>query len=500
VPSVDHRIHLSGTTVASGFEWGVGIYTPGAPVVQSGDQVCWQQYNASAVGGINLQMSSSGGIAWLAAAEDGQEINQDTVAGGWQNRCFSMTPYVGQTIQIVEFLKDVETPAGNWSLLFADLSYVAADGTVTQLVPPSWSCAAQTSNPGTDTSLACVTEDAQIATDPIVTANSRPTHFLLGDQLATAQMEFSSGGWPLWQGRFAPYGQELDNQTTANNYKYTGLERDSESDLDHADFRQLAYLQGRWMSTDPDDGSIDANNPQSLNRYAYVGNNPLSFSDPSGLNPEGVGGGAGAGIGCTAALGPEAGPACFVLSLFIHGIIDSFFDHPRLQGTTTPRPGARIWDEHGSYQAKPYSSAADILGLDNSGCEFGTCGGGFASGMDPLEDHHIFSQAFRQWFTAQGIAIDAYLIRMLRSVHRLNPDGLHTKAGGNWNKVWEDWIREHPGASTQQIWDKAYQMLIDFGIGVGDALSDFMIMVNPCSPGAQQNVHLDPRMCPNGGG
>jgi RHS repeat-associated protein len=381
VPSVDHRIHLSGTTVASGFEWGVGIYTPGAPVVQSGDQVCWQQYNASAVGGINLQMSSSGGIAWLAAAEDGQEINQDTVAGGWQNRCFSMTPYVGQTIQIVEFLKDVETPAGNWSLLFADLSYVAADGTVTQLVPPSWSCAAQTSNPGTDTSLACVTEDAQIATDPIVTANSRPTHFLLGDQLATAQMEFSSGGWPLWQGRFAPYGQELDNQTTANNYKYTGLERDSESDLDHADFRQLAYLQGRWMSTDPDDGSIDANNPQSLNRYAYVGNNPLSFSDPSGLNPEGVGGGAGAGIGCTAALGPEAGPACFVLSLFIHGIIDSFFDHPRLQGTTTPRPGARIWDEHGSYQAKPYSSAADILGLDNSGCESGACGSSFGAGQ-----------------------------------------------------------------------------------------------------------------------
>ena len=87
-------------------------------------------------------------------------------------------------------------------------------------------------------------------------------------------------------GQFAPFGQELDNETTANRYKYTGLELDGESQLDHATFRQYSPISTRWMTADPFDGSIDASNPQSLNRYSYVGNMPLAFTDPSGLSPE----------------------------------------------------------------------------------------------------------------------------------------------------------------------------------------------------------------------
>jgi hypothetical protein len=36
------------------------------------------------------------------------------------------------------------------------------------------------------------------------------------------------------------------------------------------------------MSPDPYDGSYDASNPQSFNRYAYVLNSPLAFTDPNG--------------------------------------------------------------------------------------------------------------------------------------------------------------------------------------------------------------------------
>jgi hypothetical protein len=39
---------------------------------------------------------------------------------------------------------------------------------------------------------------------------------------------------------------------------------------------------GRWMSPDPYNGSYDASNPQSFNRYAYVLNSPLAFTDPNG--------------------------------------------------------------------------------------------------------------------------------------------------------------------------------------------------------------------------
>ena len=37
------------------------------------------------------------------------------------------------------------------------------------------------------------------------------------------------------------------------------------------------------MSPDPYDGSYDASNPQSFNRYAYVLNSSLSWVDPIGL-------------------------------------------------------------------------------------------------------------------------------------------------------------------------------------------------------------------------
>src|SRR3989442_4022743 len=39
--------------------------------------------------------------------------------------------------------------------------------------------------------------------------------------------------------------------------------------------------QGRWLSPDPIGGDIS--NPQSLNRYAYVLNNPTNLIDPLGL-------------------------------------------------------------------------------------------------------------------------------------------------------------------------------------------------------------------------
>jgi hypothetical protein len=42
---------------------------------------------------------------------------------------------------------------------------------------------------------------------------------------------------------------------------------------------------GRFLSPDPAGmQAADLEFPQSLNRYAYVWNNPLSFTDPSGLD------------------------------------------------------------------------------------------------------------------------------------------------------------------------------------------------------------------------
>ncbi len=39
----------------------------------------------------------------------------------------------------------------------------------------------------------------------------------------------------------------------------------------------------RFHQPDPYDGSYNLTDPQSLNRYAYVQNDPVNFVDPSGL-------------------------------------------------------------------------------------------------------------------------------------------------------------------------------------------------------------------------
>jgi RHS repeat-associated protein len=62
----------------------------------------------------------------------------------------------------------------------------------------------------------------------------------------------------------------------------TGKERDTESGLDDFDARHYGSSLGRFMQPDPMGGHLE--DPQTLNRYAYVRNNPLSLADPTGLD------------------------------------------------------------------------------------------------------------------------------------------------------------------------------------------------------------------------
>lgn len=84
---------------------------------------------------------------------------------------------------------------------------------------------------------------------------------------------------------YYPYGGEMQLCDRApQHYKFTGKERDSESGLDFFGARYDASSLGRFMSPDPDQASgfDNASDPQQWNSYAYVGNNPLSRTDPDG--------------------------------------------------------------------------------------------------------------------------------------------------------------------------------------------------------------------------
>jgi RHS repeat-associated protein len=69
---------------------------------------------------------------------------------------------------------------------------------------------------------------------------------------------------------------------TMEDQRFASLgKRDAETGLDPTWARLYSSTQMRWLSPDPLAGDIT--NPQSLNRYAYVMNNPTTLIDPLGL-------------------------------------------------------------------------------------------------------------------------------------------------------------------------------------------------------------------------
>jgi RHS repeat-associated protein len=70
--------------------------------------------------------------------------------------------------------------------------------------------------------------------------------------------------------------------------RYTGKERDTESGNDYMFARYYNSATGRFLSPDWDAKSSDPvpyaklTDPQTLNLYAYVGNNPMDKTDPTG--------------------------------------------------------------------------------------------------------------------------------------------------------------------------------------------------------------------------
>jgi RHS repeat-associated protein len=97
---------------------------------------------------------------------------------------------------------------------------------------------------------------------------------------------------------YLPFGEELfapvAGRSAAQGYssgdglrqQFTSKERDIETGLDYFEARYYASLQGRFTSPDPFGGSARAADPQTMNRYTLVLNNPLRYVDPNGLKEQ----------------------------------------------------------------------------------------------------------------------------------------------------------------------------------------------------------------------
>ena len=112
--------------------------------------------------------------------------------------------------------------------------------------------------------------------------------YLLGDHLGSQALTLDSSGNRLntnTEIRYYAYGaMRYTAGSTPTTFNFTGQRRDSGSGLLFYNARWYDPAVGRFLQADtivPEPG-----NPQSLNRYAYVQNNPLRFSDPTGMFSE----------------------------------------------------------------------------------------------------------------------------------------------------------------------------------------------------------------------
>ena len=289
----DAPIHLSGVncTNCGGSASYVTLPTGAGYKIQTGDKLSFSQYNREgAVGGLLVYFADGSRVGGETTADqDGQQINCDATQNTWHLRHFDLSPFAGKTLQQTLVINDVCSPGGQFDQYFNDIAITSSSGQVTQIYAPQrgevFSVLQSAGWPGKAASLQAVAE-ANTYANP-ASMQQQATHYYLSDHLGTVQLELAGAGWPVWRGEFAPFGQELDTNVTQNRYKFTGKERDTESGLDYFGARYYSSSAGRFMSPDwaskPEAvpySSLD--NPQSLNLYSYVNNNPLGKVDADG--------------------------------------------------------------------------------------------------------------------------------------------------------------------------------------------------------------------------
>ncbi len=106
-------------------------------------------------------------------------------------------------------------------------------------------------------------------------------YFVLKDHLGSASVVTDATGNVVGENRYYPFGEtRLTTGTMYTDKLYTGQREMADLGIYHYNARFYSQRLGRFLSAD----TIVPNplDPQDLNRFSYVRNNPLRYVDPSG--------------------------------------------------------------------------------------------------------------------------------------------------------------------------------------------------------------------------
>jgi RHS repeat-associated protein len=104
------------------------------------------------------------------------------------------------------------------------------------------------------------------------------------DAVGSTTMETDPAGGVQWKIAYYPWGQILAQGGVRQSVVWAGLDWQVNDPSYPSATREYNDGLGRWLTPDPGGVKVvKLDDPQTWNMYAYVGNNPTSRNDPSGL-------------------------------------------------------------------------------------------------------------------------------------------------------------------------------------------------------------------------
>lgn len=249
--------------------------------------------------------SALNGFAYDASGDvTNDNVNQYLYDAEGRIRAVASTPVAGLTV-MTGYVYDADgtrVAKGTITIWSCDPSVngLATSGNETDYVPGPGG--EQVTEMAQDANMAWQHTNVWAAGTLLATYDLAGLHFYLDDPLGTRRAQTDPFGVLEQNCTSLPYGDQLNcssatpgsggsiyagSLTAPTEHHFTGKERDSESGNDYFGARYYASSMGRWLS--PDWGASSASlpyatldDPQSLNLYVYVRNNPLANLDTDG--------------------------------------------------------------------------------------------------------------------------------------------------------------------------------------------------------------------------
>jgi RHS repeat-associated protein len=223
---------------------------------------------------------------------------------------------------------------------------------------------------------------------------SNPTYYITEDHQGSSGVITDQTGALVVKERFGAQGYNENTSTeqatiaSISRHEYTGQEQIDNTGVLLTNMNGRIYSPVGSLFFSPDPYIPDPGNTQSFNRYSYVNNNPLTYTDPSGFDPEFA-------ITVIGYLGGPENPWADVAGGLVE--IADVFGLSGVFGGGGPMltPNQQLAQAHGINLSSPLQGAPSLQSTNGTASSLGT------EGLSPVvvTAHRLYDPEFLQGFS-----------------------------------------------------------------------------------------------------